>query len=199
MVWNRHFHSYSYSSRTPTLRHWSWRVGSAWMEKEAESCLAGLISFDLAGCTSVHDVDKFPLKSLWRIHHQQHLDLLGDQSVRRARYSVFFGFHNSATAANLPWRGHAGLATCIQGQCIEGRSIQGHSIQGHTALLPHSLLPSCLWTPKRREIFSWFSPIISSLAPMYSSRSNLEIPGIVPPPASAHRVCSGGGGSRKQR
>ena len=45
------------------------------MEKEAAGCLARLISFDLAGCTSVHDVDKFPLKSLWRIHHQQSLYL----------------------------------------------------------------------------------------------------------------------------
>ena len=34
-------------------------------------------SFDPAGCTSVHAFDKFPLKSLWRIHRQQHLDLLG--------------------------------------------------------------------------------------------------------------------------
>jgi hypothetical protein len=50
-------------------------------EKEAEDCPARLISFDPAGCTSLHDVDKFPLKNLWRIHHQRHLDLLG-QSVR---------------------------------------------------------------------------------------------------------------------
>jgi hypothetical protein len=39
--------------------------------------------------------------------------------------------------------------------------------------LPHSLLPSSLWTPKRREIFSWSSPI---MAPIYSFRSDLEVP-----------------------
>jgi hypothetical protein len=113
---------------------------------------------------------------------------LRQQILYLSHHLVFFVFHNS-TAANLPWRAHAGLATCIQGHSIRGhsieariqrRSIQGRSTQGHIALLPHSLLPSCLWTLKRREIFSWFSPIITSLAPMYSFRSNLEIPGTIP-------------------
>ena len=56
-------------------------VWSARLAQEAEGCLARLIKFGLVGCTFLRAFDKFPLKSLWRIHHQQHLDLLG-QSVR---------------------------------------------------------------------------------------------------------------------
>ena len=62
-----------------------------------------LINFGVVGCTFVRDVDKFPLKSLWRIHHQQHLDLLCQWIRCRSCYLVFFVFRSSHATARWGW------------------------------------------------------------------------------------------------
>src|SRR5262249_21484208 len=85
-----------------------------------------LISLGVVGCTFVRASDKFPLKSLSRIHHQQHLDSLSQWLRFRLCHLVFFVFHSSRPAAAGPLR----LATAPATYCPESCALREHGSSG---------------------------------------------------------------------